>query len=64
MGKIHTHKDASGMDWNIEQISLPKKRGEYKFWIADSIDKKHTLKEITLSKTLNLIKNKFGCYQK
>jgi hypothetical protein len=60
MAKIHTYKDARGMDWIIEQQSIPKKRGEYKFWIADTVDKKDTVKELTIGKILQSIKNKFG----
>lgn len=65
MAKIHKHIDASGMSWDIERNTLPyKKRGEYVFWLADSADKKHTLKESSLKKTIQLIKDKFGEYQK
>ena len=43
--KVHLYRDPQGNDWHITKHSLPKKRGEWVFWIGESIDGKHSFRE-------------------
>lgn len=64
MGK-HIHIDANGNVWNITKHELPKKRGVYRFWIAERADTKEEIKgDEGLKGMYKKLKEKFGRYQK
>jgi len=56
--KLYT--DSTKRIWIIKKESLPKKRGEYKFYTADSLDGKDSLREQSYKNILNKIENKIG----
>lgn len=64
MGK-HIHIDANGILWEITKEELPKKRGVYRYWIAETVDKKQTIKgDDGLRGMYKHLKEKFGSYKK
>jgi len=56
-----TFVDASNRVWTITKESLPKKRGEYSFYRAESQDKSH--REDQLKRLLAYLKNNYGKYE-
>lgn len=62
--KVHTFFDSTLTAWLIYKESLPKKRGEYTYWLGDSIDGKHTIKGESLKDVTTQIHNKFGTFGK
>jgi len=59
-----TFIDATGMIWLIKKESIEKKRGEYRYWMGDSIDGKYGFKGDLKRDVINQIKNKFGEFGK
>lgn len=64
MAKPHIFIDKSGLVWRIRRHTLPKKRGVYKFFIAESADGKNELRENTLQGTVETLKENFGVFEK
>lgn len=60
----NTFIDARGMKWIIQKESIEKKRGEYRYWMADSIDGKVGYKGDLKRDVIKQIKNKFGEFGK
>ena len=56
--------DASSNIWLIKKESLPKKRGIYQYYIAETMDGKHHFRERLRRDILKNIKEKFGEWEK
>lgn len=55
-----TFIDGAGMIWNIKKESLPKKRGVYTYYIAETIVGNGVMKERLKRDLLEKLKEKFG----
>lgn len=59
-GGYWLYSDSRGILWEIKRITLPKLRGYIKYWEAETIDNKRSLKGYNLHKVINKIKEKYG----
>ena len=59
-----TFIDGAGMIWNIKKESLPKKRGVYTYYIAETIVGNGVMKERLKRDLLEKLKEKFGEFGK
>lgn len=56
VAKRHYMTDSNGVLWLIQKWYLPKNKGYYKYWIADSHDGRYSIKGETLKETREKIK--------
>lgn len=60
--KGRRHFDSQANEWVLTPCSLPKKRGEYKYWLADCYKLDKTFKADTKKELIKRISEEYGTW--